>query len=225
MRAVRRIGIIVERGSRRRAWLAVGVVALLACSREEPVAAPAAEPTEPPVHTQPVAVLRVRDMGEIHIALRPDLAPETVANFEKLAGENFYEGITFHRVIPDFMIQTGDPLSKDRDPRNDGMGGPGYKIPDEKNGLHHRRGAVSMVNSGPNTSGSQFFILVGDAPHLDGKHTIFGRVISGMEVADAIAAAPRDQYGRHGPPDRPMPDVVIESLTIEPAKSPSGGAP
>ena len=210
---------------RRRAWLALCVVALFACSREEQAAAPIAEPPEPPVDTQPVAVLRVRDMGEIRIALRPDVAPETVANFEKLAREHFYEGITFHRVIPDFMIQTGDPLSRDRDPRNDGLGGPGYKIDDEVNGLHHRRGAVSMANAGPNTGGSQFFILVGDAPHLDGKHTIFGRVISGMEVVDAIVAVERDQYGRHGPPDRPMQDVVIESLTVEPAQNPVTEAP
>jgi cyclophilin family peptidyl-prolyl cis-trans isomerase len=210
---------------RRPALVAVALVALLACSREEKAAAPAPEPPEPPVETQPVAVLRVRDMGEIRIALRPDVAPQTVANFEKLAGEHFYDGILFHRVIPDFMIQTGDPLSKDRDPRNDGMGGPGYKIPDEIAGLHHRRGAVSMANSGPNTGGSQFFIMVGDAPHLDDKHTIFGRVISGMEVADAIAAVERDQYGRHGPPDRPMKDVVIESITIEPAKNPVADKP
>ncbi len=207
------------------AWLVVGFVALLACGCDEQAVAPAAEPPEPPVDTQPVAVVRVRDMGEIRIALRPDVAPKTVANFEKLAGEKFYDGILFHRVLPEFMIQTGDPLTKDRDPRNDGMGGPGYKIPDEKSGLRHRRGAVSMANSGPNTGGSQFFILVGDAPHLDGMHTIFGRVVSGMEVVDAINAVERDQYGRHGPPDRPMKDVVIESLTIEPAKSPVAGKP
>ena len=210
---------------RRRAWLAVLAVALLACDREEKAAAPAPEPPEPPVETQPVAVLRVRDLGEIRIALRPDVAPQTVANFEKLAGEHFYDGILFHRVIPDFMIQTGDPLSKDRDPRNDGMGGPGYKIPDEPSGLRHRRGAVSMANSGPNSGGSQFFIVVKDSAHLDGKHTIFGRVVAGMEVADAIAAVERDQYGRHGPPDRPMQDVVIESLTIEPATHPVADEP
>jgi cyclophilin family peptidyl-prolyl cis-trans isomerase len=215
-------GDAVKRGG---AWLAVAVVALLACSREEKAAAPAPEPPEPPVDTQPVAVLRVRDMGEIRIALRPDVAPQTVANFEKLAGEHFYDGILFHRVVPGFMVQTGDPLSKDRDPRNDGMGGPGYKIPDEANALRHRRGAVSMANSGPNTGGSQFFIVVGDSPHLDGKHTIFGRVIAGMEVADAISAVERDQYGRYGPPDRPTKDVVIESLTIEPATHPIANAP
>ncbi len=114
---------------RRRAWRRGRVVALLACSREEKAAAPAPEPPEPPVDTQPIAVLRVRDMGEIRIALRPDVAPQTVANFEKLAGEHFYDGILFHRVIPDFMIQTGDPLSKDRDPRNDGLGRPRLQDP------------------------------------------------------------------------------------------------
>jgi peptidyl-prolyl cis-trans isomerase B (cyclophilin B) len=195
------------------------VAALLACNREKSSAPAAVEPPEPPVDTLPVAVLRVREMGEIRIALRPDQAPQTVANFEKLAGEKFYEGITFHRVIPEFMIQTGDPLSKDRDPRNDGMGGPGYKIPDEIKGLHHRRGTVSMANAGPGTGGSQFFIVVAEAPQLDAKHAAFGRVLSGMEVVDAIVNVERDQYGRHGPPDRPMKDVVIESLTIEPAKS------
>jgi peptidyl-prolyl cis-trans isomerase A (cyclophilin A) len=123
------------------------------------------------------------------------------------------------------MIQTGDPLSKDRDPRNDGMGGPGYKIPDEIKGLHHRRGTVSMANAGPDTGGSQFFIMVGEAPQLDDKHAVFGRVLAGMEVVDAIAGIERDQYGRHGPPDRPLKDVVIESVTIEPAKSGAAGTP
>ena len=203
----------------RRASQIVVVAALLACNREQAPAAPAVEPPEPPLDTLPVAVLRVRDMGEIRIALRADEAPQTVANFEKLAGEKFYEGITFHRVIPDFMIQTGDPLSKDRDPRNDGTGGPGYMIPDEINGIQHRRGIVSMANAGPNTGGSQFFILVAEAQQLDTKHSVFGRVVSGMEVVDAIVGTPRDQYGRSGPPDRPLKDVVIESVTIEPPKS------
>ncbi len=195
------------------------VAALLACNREQAATVPIAEAPEPPADTLPIAILRVRGMGEIRIALRPDQAPQTVANFEKLAGEKFYEGITFHRVIPSFMIQTGDPLSKDRDPRNDGTGGPGYKIPDEISGLHHRRGTVSMANAGPGTGGSQFFIMVEESPQLDTKHSVFGRVVSGMEVVDAIVSVPRDQYGRHGPPDRPLEDVVIESVTIEPAKS------
>lgn len=207
------------RRAARHTWLVVAFAALLACGRDDAEAPPLAEPPEPPLDTLPVAVLRVRDRGEIRIALRPDAAPKTVANFEKLAAEKFYEGITFHRVIPEFMIQTGDPLSKDRDARNDGMGGPGYQIPDEINGIRHRRGIVSMANAGPNTGGSQFFILVGEAPHLDTLHSAFGRVLVGMEIVDAIATTERDQYGRHGAPDRPLQDVVIESLTIEPPKS------
>ena len=206
-------------GARRRAALVLVFAALLACSRDDGGAPPLAEPPEPALDTLPVAVLRVRDRGEIRIALRPDQAPKTVANFEKLAAEKFYEGILFHRVVPEFMIQAGDPLSKDRDPRNDGMGGPGYKIPDEINGIRHRRGIVSMANAGPNTNGSQFFITTSVTTWLDGKHVVFGSVVEGMPVVTAIATTERDQYGRHGPPDRPMQDVVIESLTIEPPES------
>jgi peptidyl-prolyl cis-trans isomerase B (cyclophilin B) len=196
------------------------LLALIGCGgREEQT--PAAEPAPPPAAapepdpaTLPVAVLRVKDRGEIRIALRPDVAPQTVANFEKLATAGFYAGTTFHRVIPGFMIQGGDPNSKDRDPRNDGKGGPGWAIPDEPSGISHVRGVVSMANAGPDTGGSQFFILVGDAPRLDGQHTAFGRVVAGMEVVDAIVGVERD-FGRHGPPDRPLQDVVIESVAIE----------
>ena len=193
-------------------------IAVAACNRNGgEAAAPAAMPEPPAAATGsvPVAVLKIRDFGEVRIALRSDVAPKTVANFTKLATEKFYDGTTFHRVIPGFMIQGGDPLSKDRDPRNDGLGGPGYKIPEEPNGIRHRRGVVSMANAGPGTGGSQFFVLVGDAPTLDGKHTAFGYVASGMDVVDRIVAVERDQYGRWGQPDRPMQDVVIESVTIE----------
>jgi peptidyl-prolyl cis-trans isomerase B (cyclophilin B) len=210
---------------KRRTAFAALVLLLAACNRDggggtAPPALP--EPPAAAAGSVPVAVLTVRDMGQIRIALRNDLAPETVKNFTKLAGEKFYDGTTFHRLIPGFMIQGGDPLSKDRDPRNDGAGGPGYKIPEEPNGLRHRRGVVSMANAGPGTGGSQFFVLVGDAPHLDGKHTAFGEVVAGMDVADRIVAVERDQYGRWGAPDRPMKDVVIESVTIE---APTAAAP
>lgn len=197
-------------------------VATLACSREEQpqATAPAAvAKPEPPLDTLPTAVLTVRDMGEIRLVLRPDVAPITVENWKKLADAHFYDGTTFHRVVPDFMIQGGDPNSKDQDPRNDGMGGPGWKIPDEKSGLSHVRGTLSMANSGPNSGGSQFFIMVGANPDLDSRHTAFGRVVSGLEVVDRIVAVERDEYGRHGPYDRPVKDVVIESLVIEPPKS------
>jgi peptidyl-prolyl cis-trans isomerase B (cyclophilin B) len=201
----------------RRSVLFALVLVFTACNRDagDGAAAPAKLPEPPPAAAVPVAVLAVRDFGEIRIALRSDVAPKTVENFTKLAGEKFYDGTTFHRVIPGFMIQGGDPNSKDRDPRNDGFGGPGYKIPEEPNGIRHRRGVVSMANSGPGTGGSQFFVLVGDAPHLDGKHTAFGSVVAGMDVVDRIVAVERDQYGRWGPPDRPTKDVVIESVTIE----------
>ena len=211
---------------RRRAWLAVLAVALLACDREEKAAAPAPEPPEPPVETQPVAVLRVRDMGEIRIALRPDVAPQTVANFEKLAGEHFYDGILFHRVIPDFMIQGGCPNTRNADPRDDGKGGGEHTLEDEFNDLPHRRGTLSMANRGSrNSGGTQFFILQSDAPHLDGKHTVFGRVIEGMQVVDAITKLEIDKFGRYGPPERPYPvPALVESIRIEGA-APVASAP
>jgi cyclophilin family peptidyl-prolyl cis-trans isomerase len=165
-----------------------------------------------------VAVLEVRGLGEIRIELLAEKAPKTVANFKKLAGEGFYDGTTFHRVIPGFMIQGGDPNTKNRDPRDDGKGHPGYRIEDEPNDTAHLRGVVSMANRGrPGTAGSQYFIVVGNSPHLDGAYTAFGLVTAGMEVADAIAQVPRDQYGRHGPKNRPLDDVVVESVWIEAA--------
>jgi len=205
------------------AAIALGLALIAGCGAEKKSEEPAAtalppETVEPPLATLPTAVVRVRDMGEIRIALRADVAPRTVENFVKLATTHFYEGTTFHRVIPGFMIQGGDPLSKDRDPRNDGQGDPGWRIPDDPSGIRHRRGVVSMANAGPNTGGSQFFVLVDEAPHLDGKHTAFGRVVGGMDVVDAIVAVERDQYGRWGPPERPLKDVVIESVTIEDPK-------
>jgi len=189
----------------------------LGCRREGEAAWPLPpHMPDPPAGTLPVAVIQVRGKGQIRIELLEHKAPKTVSNFEKLAESGFYDGTTFHRVVPGFMIQGGDPNSRDRDPRNDGQGGPGYTIPDEPNDESHRRGVVSMANVGhPDTGGSQFFILVADAPSLDGHHTAFGRVVSGMEVVDAIVAVPRDEYGRYGPRDRPLDDVVIESVKIE----------
>jgi peptidyl-prolyl cis-trans isomerase B (cyclophilin B) len=216
-----------------RSALLLGIALLLGCSAEPPppteaaraatttattttTATATAESSEPAPGSLPLAVLRVQNFGEIRIELLPHRAPETVANFEKLADEGFYDGTTFHRVIPEFMIQGGDPNSKDRDPRNDGLGGPGYTIPDEFDGALHRRGALSMANTGrPGSGGSQFFVLVADAPHLDGRHSVFGRVVDGMDVVDRIVAVERDQYGRWGPPDRPREDVVIETVRIE----------
>ncbi|GAB4240655.1 MAG: hypothetical protein OHK005_02990 [Candidatus Methylacidiphilales bacterium] len=136
--------------------------------------------------------------GDIVIELDEKAAPQTVANFKKLVAEGFYNGTTFHRVIPNFMIQGGDPNSKGQDRSTHGRGGPGYTIPAEI-GLKHTRGAVScarlpdQVNPSRASSGSQFFICVVDTPFLDGQYTVFGRVVEGMEVADKIVAQPRDR--------------------------------
>ncbi len=119
--------------------------------------------------------------GPIKIELYPDKAPLTVANFVNLAQRGFYDGLNFHRVIPDFMIQGGCP-------EGSGRGGPGYRFADEtNNGVRHERGVLSMANAGPNTNGSQFFITHVPTPHLDGKHTVFGKVLEGLDVVDSVA--------------------------------------
>ena len=175
---------------------------------------------------RPVAILTIERLGEIRIELLRELAPATVENFIKLASEKFYDGTTFHRVIPGFMIQGGDPNSRNRDPRDDGKGGPGYTIEDEFSEVSHVRGMVSMANTGrPRSGGCQFFIVVADTPHLDGAYSLFGRVIEGMEVADRIVAVERDLYGRHGPKDRPLENVVITSIRIEGSEPAESSAP
>ena len=140
--------------------------------------------------------------GSIEIELFPEEAPKTVANFSKLAGEGFYDGLIFHRVIPDFMIQGGCP-------EGIGTGGPGYKFEDEFNDHKVVKGALAMANSGPNTNGSQFFIVTVEAtPWLDGKHTVFGQVASGQDVVDRISLVDRD--GR----DKPTTPVTLDRVEI-----------
>ena len=140
--------------------------------------------------------------GTIELELFDDDAPKTVENFRSLAGKGFYDSVLFHRVIPDFMIQGGDPTGT-------GSGGPGYTFEDEFNEHPVARGALAMANAGPNTNGSQFFIVTADAcPWLDGKHTVFGQVTSGMDVVDAISQLDRD------PGDRPREDVSIERVEL-----------
>ena len=140
--------------------------------------------------------------GAIELELFDDDAPTTVENFRKLAADGFYDGVVFHRVIPDFMIQGGDPTGT-------GSGGPGYQFDDEANDHGVVRGALAMANAGPNTNGSQFFIVTTEsAPWLDGKHTVFGRVTSGMDVVDAISEV------ETGPGDRPREDVVMERVEL-----------
>jgi cyclophilin family peptidyl-prolyl cis-trans isomerase len=137
-------------------------------------------------------------LGEIDVELFGDDAPKTVANFTKLAEDGFYENLTFHRVIPDFMIQGGCP-------NGDGRGGPGYTFEDEQNNHPVARGALAMANAGPNTNGSQFFIVTAQScPWLNGKHTVFGQVTSGMDVVDAISAVDRDRN------DRPSTPVTMQ---------------
>jgi peptidyl-prolyl cis-trans isomerase B (cyclophilin B) len=141
--------------------------------------------------------------GTIEIELFGDDAPKTVENFTKLASDGFYDGVIFHRVIQDFMIQGGDPTGT-------GSGGPGYQFEDEFNDHPVERGALAMANAGPNTNGSQFFIVTKDAaPWLDGTHTVFGEVTSGMDVVDALEALPTDAR------DRPREPAVIEKLSFQ----------
>jgi cyclophilin family peptidyl-prolyl cis-trans isomerase len=140
--------------------------------------------------------------GTIEVELHDDDAPKTVENFRKLAGDGFYDGVVFHRVIPDFMIQGGDPTGT-------GMGGPGYTFEDEINDHKVERGALAMANAGPNTNGSQFFVVTAEAtPWLDGKHTVFGRVTSGMDVVDTISKLDTDSQ------DKPREPVTIERVEL-----------
>jgi peptidyl-prolyl cis-trans isomerase B (cyclophilin B) len=158
----------------------------------------------------PVATITMMDGGTVTIELYPAAAPNTVANFIELANSGFYDGLTFHRVIPGFMIQGGDP-------KGDGTGGPGYSIKGEfvdngvDNRLTHSRGVISMARSsdGYDTAGSQFFIIHGDATYLDGQYAAFGEVVSGMDVVDQIASV------ETGVSDKPLEDVVIQSITVD----------
>jgi peptidyl-prolyl cis-trans isomerase B (cyclophilin B) len=140
-------------------------------------------------------------LGDITLKLFPEVAPNHVNNFIELAKKSFYNGTTFHRVVPKFVIQGGDPNTKNPDRSRHGMGGPGYQIKTEFNKKPHRRGTLSMARSGhPDSAGSQFFICVADVPFLDGQYTVFGEVLKGMEVVDKIVSQPRD--GNDNPNDR-----------------------
>lgn len=156
-----------------------------------------------------MVIIEMENGGIIKLALDASAAPNTVKNFLSLAGKGYYDGLTFHRIIPGFMIQGGRPDGT-------GMGGPGYSIKGEfaangvKNPLKHKRGVISMARAmNPNSAGSQFFIMHQDAPHLDGQYAAFGQVTEGMDVVDAIAAVPT------GYADRPIEPVRIKSVTLE----------
>ena len=157
----------------------------------------------------PIITITMENGGVIKAELYPEVAPNTVNNFVDLVNRGFYDGLIFHRVIPGFMIQGGCP-------EGTGMGGPGYSIKGEftsngfKNDLKHSRGVLSMARAmHPDSAGSQFFIMVADAPHLDGQYASFGKVIEGMEVADDIVKSKRDVY------DRPYEDQIIKTVTVD----------
>lgn len=159
---------------------------------------------------QEVATINTRH-GDIVLKFFPDVAPKHVESFKKLAKEGFYNGTTFHRVIPGFMIQGGDPNSKNADDRSShGTGGPGYNVPAEFSDKMHKRGILSAARSQhPDSAGSQFFIVVKDAPHLDGQYTVYGEVTSGMDVVDKIVAEQRDMN------DNPVDRVEITVTVSE----------
>lgn len=157
----------------------------------------------------PIVTITMEDGGVMKAELYPEIAPNTVRNFVSLVSKGFYDGVVFHRVIPGFMIQGGDP-------NGTGMGGPGYTIPGEftmngfQNDLAHTRGVLSMARAmDPNSGGSQFFIMVEDAPHLDGQYASFGMVIEGMEVADKIVSARRNFN------DKPFEPQIMKSVVVE----------
>jgi len=149
------------------------------------------------------------NFGSIKFTLLPDIAPETVRNFSKLTGSGFYNGTLFHRVIPGFMIQGGDPNTKSPDKSMWGQGGPGYNLKAEFNSRSHLRGIVSMARStDPDSAGSQFFIVTSDSTFLDKQYTVFGEVTEGMEVADKIVNLPRDGN------DCPEQEAKILEITV-----------
>ena len=209
---------------KRLAWPALTVVVLLALVFLTPKAIVWAASTR--VVSGPFGQISKKDLaqskfatlvtseGNIKFELLTDTAPKTVANFVLLAGKKFYDGVTFHRTIKDFMIQTGDPLSKDDDPSNDGTGEPGYVFDDEinKNTPKLVRGIVAMANAGQQdghgTNGSQFFIITAEATDwLDGKHTPFGRVVEGMDVADKISNSKTKD-------DRPIKPITVKEVIL-----------
>jgi peptidyl-prolyl cis-trans isomerase B (cyclophilin B) len=179
----------------------------------EASAATNAAPT-PPASVKEVGVITT-SLGVMVVEFYPDVAPNHVNNFKKLASSGFYDGTCFHRVIKGFMIQGGDPNTKDKNnPSSWGMGGPGYTVNAEFNSKHHKRGILSMARSNdPNSAGSQFFICHGDAGFLDNNYTVFGNLIKGDDVLEKIATTPTET------PDRPITRVNIDSIKIVPADS------
>lgn len=199
-------------------WFLLSYCLLLAgCAGQAPVAAdPKTQPVTPvpnavtatptPETAKDTTIVKIKietTMGDIYADLYQAEAPKTVENFVTLAKKGFYDGIIFHRVIPDFMIQTGDPTGT-------GMGGPGYQFADEFSPKlrHDKPGVLSMANSGPGTNGSQFFITEVPTPWLDNRHSVFGQVTGGMDVVNAIAKAPRDRQ------DKPVQKIAMNKVVV-----------
>ena len=187
----------------------LGIVVLLTAAALVAVPASHVYAAEEAEVRNPLVTMDLGELGVIKVELFPDVAPNTVNNFISLVQAGFYDGVIFHRVIPGFMIQGGDPTGT-------GMGGPGYSIRGEfsqngfENSLKHERGVISMARTSvPDSAGSQFFIMVADHPHLDGSYAAFGRVVEGMEVADRIASVQRDRM------DRPFEDQRIEKIIVD----------
>lgn len=181
------------------------VLALAACSNPNTKTMSEFSQIAPPEKGEQIVIMET-NKGTIKIRLFPERAPKTVENFTGLIGKGYYDGITFHRVIPDFMIQGGDPTAT-------GAGGESFfggKFEDEFHpDLANIRGALSMANAGPNTNGSQFFIVQASAtPWLDGKHSVFGQVFEGLDVVDAITEVEKDDY------NKPLEDVVMEKVSL-----------
>jgi peptidyl-prolyl cis-trans isomerase B (cyclophilin B) len=196
------------------AFLLSCVLVITARSQEEKPTEPKKAKAAPSMKDNEVAVIKTSE-GEMVVEFWPDVAPKTVENFKKLAREGFYDGTAFHRVIKGFMIQGGDPLTKDESKQARwGTGDPGYKIKAEFNDRHHDRGVLSMARSqDPDSAGSQFFICHGNPRFLDRQYTAFGKLIKGDDVLEKIATTPTGQQ------DRPVKRMNIESIKIVPADS------
>ena len=196
------------------AGIVIGGFYLLGGDKDTPTASietPQAENTSPVIETGIMRAVMKTNFGDITLELFAKDAPKTAENFVKLSRGGFYNGTKFHRVIKGFMIQGGDPNSKDDNWSDDGTGGPGYQFQDEINAHKVIRGALAMANSGPNTNGSQFFIVTADAASwLDGKQTVFGRATAGMDIVDKIENVPVDNARG----DHPIQDVTITSIEI-----------
>ena len=196
-----------------RRWLRIGFLVVSLLVSAQLVAAQPVDkkftPEEIKKMSETKAIIKTR-FGNIELKFFPDVAPNHVNNFIELAKKGFYDRTLFHRVIPGFMIQGGDPNSKDPDRSRHGTGGPGYSLKAEFNNRLHKRGTLSMARAAsPDSAGSQFFICVADAPFLNNKYTVFGEVVSGTEVVDKIVSQPRD--GR----DNPLEKIEMEVKIVE----------